>query len=642
MLGCPKQDLAPLGPCTVSAVSERVDQSGVSDVDLLFMIDNSGSMASKQKKLAAQLPKLVQVLTLGDRYPGVDDADLPAGVDPQTRKFTAVKTMHLGVVTSNMGGLDDIPTNQQEAVQSCAGLGQDGKLQNSTDIAVEGVIARNDREFDGYKTGDVVLPPHPECDVSGLPKYIDYDASMGDTPQQTSDSFACIAAVGVRGCPFEQQLEATWKALAPNDGLEDPSLYKFLNNTKGQGENYNDGFLRPDAILATLIISDEEDCSITDAGKVLFALDADADTQYGPINLRCGYNSTDTNLVHDVKRYIDGLKSLKPDNPDRVIFTAIVGVPQEAIKSNQSIPDILKRPDMQFAEQFANGKGTGIPVPSCTSSTGEDAYPPTRMLEVAQGFGDQAVIYSICEDDYGPALDKLIEKIASKLKGNCLPRQLNPGDNGKVNCEVFELLPTNDDSKCRAEYGLDPNEKPVTRVISQNGKNVTRKACKMNQLAVTGADHTLDPGNGWYYDNFSESLKMDCNPGDQQRISFRFEGGSTDLPSGAGATFECFQPVARIDNNAKGFDAVNTRCDDNGEASDVICGDKSNDDYKLICIDPGRTCQISCKSNPQCPPGWVCAFAGGATTGERMYCQLPTCPADTQASGGGGGSDAGT
>jgi hypothetical protein len=264
------------------------------------------------------------------------------------------------------------------------------------------------------------------------------------------------------------------------------------------------------------------------------------------------------------------------------------------------------------------------------------------MLEVAQGFGDQAVIYSICEDDYGPALDKLIEKIASKLKGNCLPRQLNPGDNGKVNCEVFELLPTNDDSKCRAEYGLDPNEKPVTRVISQNGKNVTRKACKMNQLAVTGADHTLDPGNGWYYDNFSESLKMDCNPGDQQRISFRFEGGSTDLPSGAGATFECFQPVARIDNNAKGFDAVNTRCDDNGEASDVICGDKSNDDYKLICIDPGRTCQISCKSNPQCPPGWVCAFAGGATTGERMYCQLPTCPADTQASGGGGGSDAGT
>ena len=70
----------------------------------------------------------------------------------------------------------------------------------------------------------------------------------------------------------------------------------------------------------------------------------------------------------------------------------------------------------------------------------------------------------------------------------------------------------------------------------------------------------LSDGKGWYYDNFSPELKDDCQPGEQQRIQFKFADGDKDLPSGAGATFECFQPVARIDNNAKGFDAINTSC----------------------------------------------------------------------------------
>src|SRR5688572_2442730 len=63
LAGCPNQELAPLTPCTVSGVSIEVPQTGVDKVDLLFMIDNSGSMAEEQKKLAAVLPDLVTVLT---------------------------------------------------------------------------------------------------------------------------------------------------------------------------------------------------------------------------------------------------------------------------------------------------------------------------------------------------------------------------------------------------------------------------------------------------------------------------------------------------------------------------------------------------------------------------------------------------
>jgi hypothetical protein len=624
MLGCPKQELAPLGPCTVSAVSERVDQSGVSDVDLLFVIDNSGSMASEQLKLAEQLPKLVRVLTSGDRYAGVPESQIPAeDRDPKKRMFTPVKTMHLGVVSTNMGGIDG-PTGSQEAILSCDGLGDDGVLQKSTDVAVNGVYAKAS-EFPGYPKDAEVLAPRPECDINGLQKYQEYDSTdPDDTPEATAEAFSCVSALGVRGCPFEQQLEAMWKALAPPSGLGDDDLYKFLNGTKGQGERANEGFLREEAILAVIIVSDEEDCSITDDGKALFGLDKAAEEEWGDLNLRCGRNAPNADLIHPTKRYIDGLKSLKPNNPDRIIYAAIVGVPQDAIESNQPIDDILERSDMQFAENTAS---PGLPRLSCVSNKGDEAYPPRRMLEVAKGFGDQAVIYSICEDDYGPALNTLIEKIASKLKGNCLPRQLSPGDNGLVNCQVFELLPKGVE-KCDPGYGLSGN--PISRNIVENGKTTSRLACPMKQLAVTGGQ--VANGNGWFYDNFSENLAMDCNPGEQQRIAFQFASG-TDLPSGAGATFECFQPVARIDNDAKGFDAVNTRCANaSDEPEDTICEDKNGTDgYSLQCIPATLTCQIKCANNPDCPPGWVCAKAGGGSEGP-LYCQLPTCPQDNAVS----------
>src|SRR5690242_14520574 len=72
--GCPQQELAPLSPCTVSLVSINAKQSGTDQVDLLFVIDNSGSMAEEQVKLSAQLPRLVQVLTTGD-FDGMPNPD---------------------------------------------------------------------------------------------------------------------------------------------------------------------------------------------------------------------------------------------------------------------------------------------------------------------------------------------------------------------------------------------------------------------------------------------------------------------------------------------------------------------------------------------------------------------------------------
>src|SRR5262249_17054929 len=75
---------------------------------------------------------------------------------------------------------------------------------------------------------------------------IDYDQASGVTNlppgQDLAATFACMASVGDKGCGFEQPLEAAYRA------LHDPPPE-------------NAGFLRSEAILAVIYVTDEDDCS---------------------------------------------------------------------------------------------------------------------------------------------------------------------------------------------------------------------------------------------------------------------------------------------------------------------------------------------------------------------------------------------
>jgi hypothetical protein len=44
------------------------------------------------------------------------------------------------------------------------------------------------------------------------------------------------------------------------------------------------------------------------------------------------------------------------------------------------------------------------------------AYPPRRIVEVARGFGKNGFVQSICQDDFAPAMDLLITRIAQALE----------------------------------------------------------------------------------------------------------------------------------------------------------------------------------------------------------------------------------
>jgi hypothetical protein len=596
---CPNQDLAPLAPCTVSGVTDDVPVKGVDKVDLLFMIDNSQSMAEEQGKLAAQLPDLVRILTTGDK-----DGDGKA-------EFQPVSNLHLGVVTSDMGaaGVPGVPTCGRNDA-----LGDDGILLRAAQP-------------------DTSAPNCQGFSLSGA-RYQTFvpSAPNSQTAQEVAADFGCLAAVGTKGCGFEQQLEAVYKALAPNN-------ITFAKGTGGHGNEANSNFLRADAVLAVILVTDEEDCSIKDQGAELFRLNSsseivrlpDSDKRIG-LNLRCTYKANDPNLIHPVERYIKGLKDLKPDNPDRVIFAGIVGIPDGS--EGTPLADILKHPQMAFVpDPESEGRGDPAhdrttPTPACKVVQGTklvtSAAPAVRIVETAKGFGDNGVIRSICADSYADALDTIIDRISKQLKGACLPRPLNANEEGIVECNVVELLPFG-----QGRERCDPQRGRVFLREDTEANGQKRTVCQINQVAVN-QDHTFraspkalpgvpDALTGWYYDDFSDDAQKNCNAGEKQRISFRPESAK---PQETTIRYECFQPVLGGDQDASGKEAVNSKC-----KTDAECQARNDPPeavvqglgYTLTCEEVSNSCQIPCQEDSQCPDGWLCEL-------ESSLCRNPTCP----------------
>src|SRR5262245_61919385 len=110
--GCLERELSSLNPCLVSGVARQINVETIDKLDVLFVVDNSNSMAEEQAALNQQFPKLIRTLTSGQRRDGT--------------KFTPVNSLHLGVVSSDMG-LAGIPN-----ISGCdPNGGDDGVLQHA-------------------------------------------------------------------------------------------------------------------------------------------------------------------------------------------------------------------------------------------------------------------------------------------------------------------------------------------------------------------------------------------------------------------------------------------------------------------------------------------------------------------------------
>jgi hypothetical protein len=561
--GCLDRDLRPLVPCVTQGFVESIEQNAVDKVDLLFMIDNSGSMAEEQASVAAELPRLVRILASGDRnLDGVQD-------------FQPVKDLHVGVISSDMGVAGfTVPTCGRNAM-----FGDDGILINRPSTVISGCATMYPR-FLRYQPG--ITPK---------------------TPEEFAQDIACIGVLGTNGCGFEQQLEAVLKAVTPSS---DTSI-TFIGGTLGHGDNpsTNGGFIRPDSVIALVLVTDEEDCSIRNDNPMWVEIFNQASTVYtGDLNLRCFLYKEPQ---WPVQRYIDGFKKLRRGRESLVVFGAITGVPVDLIGTGT--PDytrILSDPRM-IEMVDTTVMGGGRLQTSCNVPMRGIAFPPRRIVEVARGFGENGIIQSICQESYAGALDAIIAKIADALGNVCLPRKLNRTADGTVGCDVIERLPPpgvvpGAPSRCADLVGVEPTELRTNPDGSID--------CRVLQVPVVGGAPAA--GSGWYYDDFSPSTTMSCGAGGQ-RIAFTADATP---PNGVTVNLECLQRIQGAGGGTATVDIGSFCNPDEASACNATSGG-----FRLGCDGVTRTCQVPCTNDSDCPTSFICDTR---MTGQA-YCRNPIC-----------------
>ncbi len=379
---------------TSRAIQNTV-QTPITDIDVLFLIDNSNSMAEEQANLATNFPKLIQKL---------DEGGL---------------NYRVGVVTSDLGA------GSYPKLPSCEKIeGDKGKL--------------------------VPMPQKPECPQM-QDAWIEKIKGKTNVPgDDISQAFACLAQVGVGGCGFEHQLEAIYKALDPN---------------------VNPGFLRRDAALALIIISDEDDCSAEDTS--LFDPSNQAlDGPLGPLtSFRCFEFGTHCNIndrtqtgvrsncvpegkyLYPISRYVDKIKKLK----SQILVSAITG-PTNRV------------------EVGLGSEGYPQLKPSCQSDNGK-ADPAIRVQSFVDAFGSRGTMHNICDSDFGPAMDKLGGLMVTQTALSwCLPYSVT--DTNPLTKEV--------EADCVV---LDKNNRTIPSCSAESDKTACFRvfdspACALSQVLI--------------------------------------------------------------------------------------------------------------------------------------------------------------
>jgi hypothetical protein len=364
----------------------RFQESVNRNIDILFVIDNSLSMAPLQAHLNENFPRFMDVLE-----------NLPDGLP----------NVHIAVVSTDMGA--------GTGIQSCGGNGNAGVFQYS---------------------------PHSPCTdttLGGATYIVNDNGQANYTAPELSTVFTCIANIGDTGCGFEQILLSASRALG-GDGYQPAE---------------NAGFLRRDAYLGIIFIANEDDCSARNgAADGLFDTNQRTlGTALGPVgSYRCNefghlcggmsparmgpnnqagdmmtYNdcvsNEDSAYLKPVGQFVNEIKALKDDPASQILVAAITGV-----RPDGSFPYSVRWETPTTADT-GPWPSVGHSCEVMGSMPPEYADPPVRLAEFVRAFGENGSLYSICAQDFGPALQTIAEKLSQLIGPKCIGGTLaNPTD----------------------------------------------------------------------------------------------------------------------------------------------------------------------------------------------------------------------
>jgi hypothetical protein len=370
------------------------DPTCVSALDILFVVDNSAGMGTVQARLASGISGLIDPL----------DA---AGVDWRigvTTTDNGNPWCPSGVTTPEAGKLVLVPCKQR-----LEDFLFNNGMSDATDLACNDVCPL-DVGWGG------VIPTTTRLDPTPAPRpwveKIDDVTNLADNVDPAA-ALACLLPMGINGCGFESQLESAYL-----------SLKRAENAAEG---NY--GFLRSDASLLVVIVSDEVDCSYQQEfseifdqdGSKTFWSDPMADFPTSAICWNAGvvctgdpsnYDSCDPvnkdvdgnsgvadaeAVLHPLARYLGVLEGIEDQlqafDPSATVRLSIIG--GVGLDGSLSYAHAV---DPEFQDSYGIG-------PGCTSGD-INGLPPVRMRDVSATTGGTAS--SVCADEYASALTEIV------------------------------------------------------------------------------------------------------------------------------------------------------------------------------------------------------------------------------------------
>jgi hypothetical protein len=353
-----------LASCTHDiAVYDRVDVKPARNLDILYVFDDSADRGSYDRMAS-------QIGVLQERLKEID-GQLP--------------NLHVGAVSTDLGtrGTKDV---LGPPIVNCAGDGHAGRL-----------VSFNPATGGFRPTGGFLE------DVRGPDGTRERNFESEDLALEISRLTNPAAGTANTGCEFEQPLEAMRRALDPRN---------------------NPGFVRPNAMLAVVFMTTEDDCSF----KTNALLDPN-DPALGPLSsFRCteqGIVCDEPNwreggvrtncrplegsqLMVDVSEYKTFLEKFKPNAKD-VVVSAVAGARTPFEIRTVGVPTLL---------------------PSCQGAGGA-ARPAVRLGSLVDSFG--GVMVDGCTQD--DAYQQLTTPILNRQR-TCFPNLRR--DDGE-DCDVFEI-----------------------------------------------------------------------------------------------------------------------------------------------------------------------------------------------------------